>query len=85
MIGQKLPMEETLTMLPPPAMEEFWSRGCASWQRWKHDSKLVAIQREKSSAVHCTACFGNNCAALFTCVGASMYQYYKNDFERQDV
>ena len=72
-------------MLPPPAREALRRRGCASWQRWKHDSKLVAMQREKSSAVHCATGFGNSCAALFTCVRTSMHRNCKNDFGTQCV
>jgi hypothetical protein len=39
-------MEEMCTMLAPPATAEFRRRGCASWLRWKHDSRLVAMTPE---------------------------------------
>jgi hypothetical protein len=36
-------MEEVSMTLPPLATEALMSSGCASWQRWKHDSRLVAM------------------------------------------
>jgi hypothetical protein len=42
-------MEEMWTMLPPPVLltaAVLRRRGCASWLRWKHDSKLVAMRDE---------------------------------------
>lgn len=50
-------------MLPYP---DAFKRGCASWLRWKADSKLVAIINETSSAVKSVASLTNTVPALFT-------------------
>jgi hypothetical protein len=59
-------VEEMCTTLPPPAREASRSSGCASWLRWKQDSRLVAMIRVYSSPVHSTAGLKTTCAALFT-------------------
>uniref|UniRef100_A0A2N9EUK2 Reverse transcriptase Ty1/copia-type domain-containing protein n=1 Tax=Fagus sylvatica TaxID=28930 RepID=A0A2N9EUK2_FAGSY len=41
-------------MLPAP---DSFRRGCASWHKWKADSKLVVIREENSSAVKSTVGF----------------------------
>lgn len=41
--------EEMKTMLPIP---DALRRGCASWQRWNVDSKLVVMRVEYSSGVN---------------------------------
>lgn len=57
-------MPEILTMLPLP---EALRRGCTSWLRWKHDSRLPAITLESSSGVTFTAGFRKKKPTLFTC------------------
>lgn len=41
--------EEINKMLPTP---EAFKRGCASWQRWYAESKLVAMSMEYSTLVY---------------------------------
>jgi hypothetical protein len=41
-------IEEMETILPFP---DAFKRGCASWLKWKHESKFKAIHERYSSAV----------------------------------
>ena len=67
----QLPLVEEYTAAPSgkaaePAMEEIkmtlplpdsFRNGCASWERWKEESKFVAIKLEYSSEVYCVTGF----------------------------
>jgi hypothetical protein len=50
-------------MLPAP---QAFKRGCASWQRWKTDSKLVLKMVENSSAVYSSVGFHEAVPTLLT-------------------
>ncbi|WVZ54128.1 LOW QUALITY PROTEIN: hypothetical protein U9M48_004981 [Paspalum notatum var. saurae] len=55
--------EETRTTLPAP---DALSSGCASWQRWYADSRLVAMMNAYSSAVYSVVGLATLVPTLFT-------------------
>jgi len=57
---------ETEDMKMILAASEAFKRGCASWLKWKQDSRFVFIRNAKSSAVKSKVCFGMFVPTLFT-------------------
>lgn len=57
--------EDMSTMFPEP---EAFNKGCASCERWKADSRFVAMINENSSDVHSVVGFNTPVPTLFTCI-----------------
>jgi len=60
-------------MLPEP---EAFNKGLASCERWKADSRFVAISNEKSSTAYFVVGLAIYFPALLTCIYTSNQKHY---------